>query len=228
MSTIYKALSSTKFLKRLNEIEKIIKFSSLPKDGVDQCDGQEDPTGILNFKKAFGEEMSEGIDFNKNNFIFSRMRKCCLSNSSLQIIAKPRAPDVFQDNLTKYLSTLEKNTIVVSDYKIQNEGVIEEYGGRISYICGSSGLNSFRFEIDFTKNNNSLLCNFYEKKDSSAEAFAESLAFNGVDQAEKNIFMNDCTHKTIAMVLDQSKIIAKMKDIELILRHSFFRYGTVL
>jgi hypothetical protein len=225
VSTVYKALSSKKFLNRLDEIEKIIKFSSLPKNGIDQCDGQDDPTGVLNFKKAFGEEMSEGIDFNTNNFIFSKMRKVCLSNSRLQIIATPRAPDVFQDNLTKYLATLEKNTIIVSDYMISDSSNIQDYGAKISYICGSQDLHSFRFEINFFGGSKPRSWSFFEKNGLTEEKILETQTFDDIDDDLRKVLINDCILKIVKMVLAQSKVISKMKDIELILRASFFHFG---
>ena len=98
-----------------------IKFTQLPKNDVDQCDHQDDPTGEKNFIRVFGSEMAEGIDFSKFQFHFGKMRKVVAGLPELNVITTPLIPQVFQDNLTKCISQIHKNVVITSAFNHENQ-----------------------------------------------------------------------------------------------------------
>ena len=144
MSTIYQAIANKDVQIHLNELERKIFFSGIPKNGVDQCDGTDDPTGERSFRKALGDDLAEGISFNDTPFSFGQMRKCTLHNSQMQVIASPRAPDVFQENLTNYLSKICQNVFIASSYTAINSS----FGSHLTALTKEGVIQSIKFEIE--------------------------------------------------------------------------------
>lgn len=214
---MYRALSSRKFLDCFDEFGKLIKFSPLPKNGVDQCDGQDDINGQLNFFKIFGPDLAEGIDFSANRFSFSRMRKCVMTDSRLQVISEPRAPDIFQLNLTRYLGRMEKRVIIVSSYK--KDEVL--FGGQISTIFNSKNLMYLRFEI-LTENSKFTTENikFYIGKDVGERPY--DINDFTVPSSGGDDVLRSCKRALSKSILIEDPTISKIRDIEEVMYNSFF------
>jgi hypothetical protein len=92
-----------------------IKFTELPKGGVDQCNKVDDPTGENNFYRVFGKDLATDIDFRLNQFKFGMMRKSGRT-TELQLSVVPKVSHLFQANLTRFLGTLDAEVVVRSYY----------------------------------------------------------------------------------------------------------------
>ena len=119
--TKFRIISERDTVMLQNQWAHDIKFTQLPKNEVDQCDHQDDPTGEKNFIRVFGSEMAEGIDFSQFQFRFGKMRKVVAGLPELNVITAPLIPQVFQDNLTKCISKIHKNVVITSAFNRVNQ-----------------------------------------------------------------------------------------------------------
>lgn len=119
--TKFRVISERDTIKLQNQWAHDIKFTQLPKNEVDQCDHQDDSTGEKNFIRVFGAEMAEGIDFSQFHFHFGKMRKVVAGLPELNVITTPLIPQVFQDNLTRCISKIHKNAVIISAFNRENQ-----------------------------------------------------------------------------------------------------------
>jgi hypothetical protein len=142
--TKFRIISERDTVELQNKWAHDIKFTQLPSNGVDQCNNENDSSGEKNFIRVFGLEMAQGIDFSQTKFEFGKMRKIVARPPELNIITTPLAPNIFQDNLTKCISKIHKNVVIVSAFNHENQ----VFGCGISAFIEERVLYSIRSSIN--------------------------------------------------------------------------------